>query len=85
MVVNLAFLAVPLGLVALTLGRAAARERAIDRASPALGQIIRVNGRKVHALTRGCGPDLILLHGASGNLRDFLPQIDLLAPLLPLD
>ena len=80
MAVNLALLALPLGLVALTHVRATARERAIERASPPLGAVITVNSRKVHALTKGTGPDLIMLHGASGNLRDFLPQIDLLAP-----
>lgn len=35
------------------------------------GQTLSVEGRKVHVLVRGHGPDLILLHGASGNLRDF--------------
>jgi pimeloyl-ACP methyl ester carboxylesterase len=30
-----------------------------------------VAGRNVHAETRGRGRDVVLLHGASGNLRDF--------------
>jgi pimeloyl-ACP methyl ester carboxylesterase len=51
--------------------RAAARETAADTAYPPTGQLITVNGRQVHAVTRGTGPDLILIHGASGNLRDF--------------
>ena len=80
MAVNPLLLAFPLGLIALTHARASARKRDIDRASPPLGDIFQVNGRKVHALTTGTGPDLILLHGASGNLRDFLPHIGLLAP-----
>ncbi len=59
---------------------AARRQAAVEAAFPPLGQILTVNGHRVHALTRGTGPDLILIHGASGNLRDLLPLIDLLAP-----
>lgn len=35
------------------------------------GRILDVDGISVHALVRGEGPDLVMLHGASGNLRDF--------------
>ena len=59
---------------------ASRREAAIEAAFPPIGQIITVNGLTVHALTKGTGPDLILIHGASGNLRDLVPLIDLLAP-----
>lgn len=59
---------------------ASRREAAAEAAAPPLGQLLTVNGAKVHALVKGSGPDLILLHGASGNLRDFLPLIDRLAP-----
>jgi pimeloyl-ACP methyl ester carboxylesterase len=47
--------------------------RAADAVSdyPPKGRLITVNGRQVHALTRGSGPDIVLIHGASGNLRDF--------------
>ena len=70
-------------LVALALysdARASRREVAADAAAPPLGRLLTVNGAGVHALIKGAGPDLILIHGASGNLRDFLPLIDLLAP-----
>lgn len=56
------------------------REAAVQAAFPPLGQLLTVDGVRLHALTRGAGPDLVLIHGASGNLRDLLPLIDLLAP-----
>ncbi len=70
-------------LVALALytdARASRREAAAEAAAPPLGQLLTVNGTTVHALVKGSGPDLILIHGASGNLRDFLPLIDFLSP-----
>lgn len=51
--------------------RAAARATAAEADYPPEGRLITVNGRQVHAVTRGTGPDLILIHGASGNLRDY--------------
>ncbi|MEO8240959.1 MAG: alpha/beta hydrolase [bacterium] len=57
----------------ITDARARQREAAVEAAFPPLGQLIDVGGVKVHALTRGTGPDLILIHGASGNLRDLVP------------
>lgn len=36
-----------------------------------VGKLIEVDGVTVHAFVTGSGPDLVLLHGASGNLRDF--------------
>jgi pimeloyl-ACP methyl ester carboxylesterase len=50
--------------------RAAEREAQAERAFPAHGEILDVNGVEVHALVMGDGPDLILIHGASGNVRD---------------
>ena len=38
---------------------------------PPLGQLIDVGGVTVHAVQMGEGPDVVLLHGASGNTRDF--------------
>lgn len=38
---------------------------------PPTGPILHVDGFAVHAHVAGDGPDLILIHGASGNTRDF--------------
>lgn len=54
-----------------TARRAAAREAAAEAAWPPLGRLLLVDGVRVHALTQGAGPDVVLIHGAGGNLRDF--------------
>ena len=46
-------------------------ERAAEANFPPIGQFVNVDGRQVHALVTGTGPDLILIHGASGNIRDW--------------
>ncbi|WP_206615410.1 alpha/beta fold hydrolase [Solirhodobacter olei] len=56
---------------AATAARARAREAAAERAFPPLGRRIDVGGHSVHAVTEGTGPDLVLLHGASGSSREF--------------
>ena len=40
-------------------------------AYPPEGQFVEVEGHPVHYVQRGTGPDLVLIHGASGNTRDF--------------
>ena len=57
--------------IALVQWRASARERAAELDYPPTGQIVEVDGVSVHAQVMGSGPDLVLIHGASGNLRDF--------------
>ena len=37
---------------------------------PPEGQFLDVNGVQVHAVVMGDGPDLVLIHGASGSTRD---------------
>lgn len=63
------------GCVAAIDARAAARETRWEAAHPPLGQLIGPPGRRVHVLEagqpRGSAPDLVLIHGANGNLRDF--------------
>ncbi|MEO5615167.1 MAG: alpha/beta hydrolase [Cypionkella sp.] len=58
------------GVSAVTLYRAQAREAAIAAEFPPEGQFLTVNGAQVHVYISGAGPDLILIHGASGNARD---------------
>ena len=51
--------------------RARSRESEAAAAFPPIGQILTVDGMRVHVFVAGTGPDLVLIHGASGNLRDF--------------
>lgn len=51
--------------------RADQRETAAEAAFPPTGQLLTVRGRQVHAHIEGEGPDLVLIHGASGNTRDY--------------
>lgn len=52
------------------LHRAAKAEAAAEAEFPPQGQLLQVNGHTVHALVMGDGPDLVLIHGSGGNLRD---------------
>ena len=44
---------------------------AAEREFPPTGQFIDVGGRQVHAVVAGEGPDVVLIHGAGGNTREF--------------
>ncbi len=39
--------------------------------TPPSGQFLDIDGTKVHYQIEGAGPDLVLIHGAGGSLRDF--------------
>lgn len=47
------------------------REREAAEAYPPTGQMLDVGGVAVHAEQFGQGPDVVLIHGASGNTRDY--------------
>ncbi|SIO17681.1 Pimeloyl-ACP methyl ester carboxylesterase [Rhodovulum sp. ES.010] len=51
--------------------RDAQTEATRDTTYAPTGRLLQVRGRTVHAQLEGAGPPVILLHGASGNLRDF--------------
>ncbi|MCR9126415.1 MAG: alpha/beta hydrolase [Rhodobacteraceae bacterium] len=50
--------------------RASHREAQAERAYPPEGRVLDIDGTAVHAVVMGSGPDLVLIHGASGNTRD---------------
>ncbi|WP_240789470.1 alpha/beta fold hydrolase [Pseudooceanicola onchidii] len=60
-----------LALAAATWWRASSRVAEAVRAYPPEGQFVEVGGHPVHYVQKGTGPDLVLIHGASGNTRDF--------------
>ena len=55
--------------------RARAQEAAAMQAHPPRGQIVTVDGHDIHAVIMGpktgAAPDLVLIHGASGNFTDW--------------
>ena len=55
---------------AVTLWRAARHEARAEASHPPRGRLLEVDGVTVHAEVMGAGPDLVLIHGASGNSRD---------------
>lgn len=83
MVANLALALLTVALLAggvlLIDRRADLREAEAETKYGPTGELIDVDGTAVHALVTGQGPDLVLIHGASGNLRDF--TFDLVEPL----
>ncbi len=51
--------------------RVEGRTRQAIQAYPPQGDFVLIDGRRVHYVQAGSGPDVVLIHGASGNLRDF--------------
>ncbi len=50
--------------------RARRREARALAETPPEGRFIDIDGVRIHAVVMGAGPDLVLIHGASGNTRD---------------
>ncbi len=59
------------GMVAVVQWRASSREASVEAQYPPSGQFVEVGGTKIHLKISGQGPDIVLIHGASGSLRDF--------------
>jgi pimeloyl-ACP methyl ester carboxylesterase len=54
--------------------------RSIERAVPPLGQFIDVDGAHIHYVDRGRGPAIVLIHGLTGQMRNFTHSlVDLLS------
>jgi pimeloyl-ACP methyl ester carboxylesterase len=70
-VASIAFIAVVVIATALTLWKVGQRKLEAARDFPPDGTFVNVDGHPVHYVELGTGPDLVLLHGASGNTRDF--------------
>ncbi|NOD33649.1 MULTISPECIES: alpha/beta fold hydrolase [unclassified Ruegeria] len=68
-----------LGLAVLTAWRSARNEAMAEAAFPPEGHFLDVDGIAVHAVVMGEGPDVVLIHGSSGNTRDMTFA---LAPIL---
>ncbi len=68
--VFIAFLVTLMLLSGLVSYRATRNEARAEASHPPLGQILTIDGTRVHAVVMGDGPDLVLIHGASGNVRD---------------
>jgi len=45
--------------------------RQVERALPACGQFIEIDGSRLHYLDKGHGPTIMMIHGLSGQLRNF--------------
>ncbi len=76
----LLFLCLSLAALAMvTLWRAGRNEARAEAAFAPQGRLLDVDGVQIHAVVMGHGPDLVLIHGASGNARDMTFS---LAPLL---
>ncbi len=58
-------------LVGVTQFFAAKRERTVVQQYPPLGQAVDVDGTRIQTLVMGQGPDVVLIHGASGSMREF--------------
>lgn len=69
---------IALALVLLVLALAVftwAFRRCVERRYPPVGRLVRVGKDGLHVLEAGAGPPVLLLHGASSNLREWTASI----------
>lgn len=52
--------------------RISTREQTITAEFPPQGDFLKVDGKRVHVIVQGEGPDVVLIHGASGNALDMM-------------
>ncbi|MFT6024135.1 MAG: pimeloyl-ACP methyl ester carboxylesterase [Ascidiaceihabitans sp.] len=57
-------------LTGLTMWKVEQRRAGAAKNYPPEGAFVNIDGHSVHYVDMGAGPDLVLLHGASGNTRD---------------
>ncbi len=62
--------ATALGGCAIVTDQANRREAFAEATHPPGGGFVTVDGLRIHAVTQGHGPDVILIHGAGGSTRD---------------
>ena len=67
LIVFVALLALAFGVV---VWRAQHREAQAREDYPPIGQFVETSLGRVHALVMGDGPDVVLIHGSNGNIRD---------------
>ena len=66
------FLLITITISAFVAYKADRNERqAVRQFLPEGGRALMIGGVQVHAVEMGAGPDLVLIHGSSGNTRDF--------------
>ncbi len=65
------FLFLLIALIAGCTVMAGKRDTTARKAYPPIGKFVDVDGTRVHAWVKGDGSDLVLIHGAGGNLRDY--------------
>lgn len=46
-----------------------------EQAFPPVGEFVQIDGLRLHYQEAGSGPPIVLIHGASTNLRDFRPSL----------
>lgn len=51
------------------------RTRAVEKRNPPQGRTVELDGRKLHVLQRGSGPDVVLIHGAAMMAEEMMAAL----------